>query len=87
MFIDYLKDKNEEQEKIRHENVVCDGCDANPIVGIRYMCSVCSDTDFCQNCEKNGVHAQHPLLKIRKTSHAPQKLICQYKGHMMQSAQ
>ena len=83
MFVDYLDDKSAEQEKTRHEGVICDGCEANPIVGVRYMCSVRSDTDFCQKCEKNGVHAQYPLLKIRKPSQAPKKLICQFKREMM----
>ena len=49
------------------------------------MCSVCSDTDFCGKCEKNGVHPQHPLLKIRKQAQAPTKLICQYKNPEMQA--
>ena len=78
MFTDYLGKKNIEQDNTVHDNVICDGCDANPITGIRYMCSVCSDTDFCQTCEKNGVHSQHPCLKIRNKSQAPAKLICQY---------
>lgn len=47
------------------------------------MCSVRSDTDFCQKCEKIATNNQHPLLKIRKPSQAPQKLICQYKREMM----
>lgn len=44
------------------------------------MCSVCGDTDFCQKCEREGVHSQHPLLKVRKPDQAPAKLICQYKN-------
>jgi hypothetical protein len=83
MFTDYLVNKKAKQEAVRHEKVLCDGCDANPIVGIRYMCSVCSDTDFCQNCEKRGVHSHHPLLKIRYEKQAPAKLICQYKREML----
>ena len=78
MFVDYLEDKSEKQENIVHEKVICDGCGADPIRGIRYMCSVCSDTDFCQKCMRSGVHSNHPLLKVRKPEHAPHKLICQY---------
>jgi hypothetical protein len=37
-----------------------------PIRGIRYMCSVCGDYDLCENCEQAGVHAHHPMLKVRK---------------------
>ena len=51
-----------------------------PIKGIRYMCSVCSNFDICENCERNGVHAGHAMLKIRKPEFAPAKLICQYKN-------
>ena len=87
MFTDYLQDKSVEQDNTRHETIICDGCGANPVIGVRFMCSVCADTDFCQTCEKNGVHNQHPLLKIRKQSQAPQKLICQYRGDMMAPAQ
>ena len=65
MFTDYLDDKRAEQDKTIHENVICDGCGANPIVGIRYKSSVLNDYDICQTCEKNGVHNDKPLLKIR----------------------
>lgn len=51
-----------------------------PIKGIRYMCSVCSNYDICENCERTGVHAGHAMLKIRKPEFAPAKLICQYKN-------
>jgi next-to-BRCA1 protein 1 len=78
MFTDYLEDKQAEQMNIRHEGVICDGCNKNPITGIRYMCSVRSDTDFCQDCERSGAAGQYPLLKIRKPTHAPAKMICQY---------
>lgn len=52
----------------------------DPIRGVRFMCSVCSDYDLCENCEFAGVHAMHPLLKVRKPEHAPSKLVCQYKA-------
>jgi len=47
MFVKYLNDKREEQDNTVHEGVICDGCEVNPIRGIRYMCSVRGDTDFC----------------------------------------
>mmetsp|Transcript_24316 Transcript_24316/g.30156 ORF Transcript_24316/g.30156 Transcript_24316/m.30156 type:complete len:170 (-) Transcript_24316:961-1470(-) len=77
LFEDYMTKKLVEQEETVHEKVICDGCDANPIKGIRYMCSVEADTDYCSTCERKGIH-KHPLLKIRKPSQAPAKLICQY---------
>lgn len=34
----------------------CDGCQHFPIVGLRFQCTVCKDTDFCERC-----HIEHPL--------------------------
>ena len=49
-----------------HSNVVCDGCNASPIVGDRFKCTVCSDYDLCSACEASGKHpASHTLLKIK----------------------
>jgi hypothetical protein len=76
MFVDYLTAKKIEQSQEVHTRYVCDGCDMNPIRGIRYMCSVCSDYDLCEKCEKLGVHKQHAMLKIRKQEQAPAKLVC-----------
>merc|ERR1712070_623056 len=39
-----------------HHNVICDGCDMNPIIGPRYKCSVRPDFDFCQKCEETKDH-------------------------------
>ncbi|KAK5449573.1 hypothetical protein LTS15_008648 [Exophiala xenobiotica] len=55
-----------------HRGIYCDGplC-ANQkryIVGDRYKCTVCDDTDFCANCEAspcNGHNATHPLIKFK----------------------
>jgi peptidoglycan hydrolase-like protein with peptidoglycan-binding domain len=50
-----------------HGNVRCDGCNAFPIVGARYNCTVCPDFDLCAKCEASSVHpAEHPLLKLRQ---------------------
>lgn len=81
MFTDYLSDKRADQDSTVHEGIVCDGCEVSPIKGIRYMCSVNADTDYCHNCMKSGNH-QHPLLKVRKPAQAPHKLICQYPNPM-----
>jgi len=48
-----------------HTGVRCDGCNAEPIRGVRYKCSVCSNYDLCQQCETKNVHPEHPFLKIR----------------------
>lgn len=45
-----------------HFNVVCDGCDANPLVGPRFKCPVCPDYDLCGNCypKKLELHKNCP---------------------------
>ena len=57
-----------------HHGINCDGplCKGKPdqhwIVGDRYKCAVCHDTDFCANCEALPTHRHnrtHPLIKFR----------------------
>ena len=57
-----------------HYGVHCDGplCKGKPnqfyIVGDRYKCAVCHDTDFCASCEALPTHRHnrtHPLIKFR----------------------
>ncbi|GAA5866567.1 hypothetical protein JCM3774_004016 [Rhodotorula dairenensis] len=55
----------------RHRHVRCDGCQREPIVGVRYRCMHpnCPDYDLCADCEALpiAVHPHdHPLLKIRQ---------------------
>lgn len=38
---------SDSQPQSTHNRVACDGCSVDPIVGIRYKCSVCKDFDFC----------------------------------------
>ena len=80
MFRDYLEAKQLEQENQVHKGIQCDGCNVVPIRGIRYKSAVLSDYDLCQECERNGVHKDKPLLKIRKPHMAPVKLICQMRN-------
>ena len=81
LFRDYILERKEEQAKVIHEKVICDGCEMNPIQGIRYRCSVCADYDFCEKCESTGIHQNHALLKIRQPNQAPNMLLCQYKNN------
>ena len=55
-----------------HIGIFCDGplCKGKDsyIVGDRYKCAVCHDTDFCANCEalpKLVHNATHPLIKFK----------------------
>lgn len=56
-----------------HYGICCDGplCQGKRktyIVGDRYKCSVCHDTDFCANCEanpSNNHNRTHPLIKLK----------------------
>ncbi|KAL8732188.1 MAG: hypothetical protein Q9166_002935 [cf. Caloplaca sp. 2 TL-2023] len=55
-----------------HYNINCDGplCKdvKTYIVGDRYKCAVCHDTDFCANCEAlptNRHNRTHPLIKFK----------------------
>ncbi|MCJ1427395.1 hypothetical protein MMC29_005298 [Sticta canariensis] len=65
---------NAPQRSQRHNGVYCDGplCvdkgDPSCIVGDRYKCAVCHDTDFCANCEAlptNRHNRTHPLIKFK----------------------
>lgn len=62
--------------RVRHEGIFCDGplCNASNkkntsyIIGDRYKCAVCHDTDFCASCEANPSNQHnktHPLIKFK----------------------
>lgn len=58
-----------------HENISCNNCGAVNIQGPRFKCSVCSNFDFCESCEKSTPH-EHPFIKIRSPEMAPKMIIC-----------
>mmetsp|Transcript_9785 Transcript_9785/g.16474 ORF Transcript_9785/g.16474 Transcript_9785/m.16474 type:complete len:99 (+) Transcript_9785:651-947(+) len=62
-----------DQSKVVHPRVACDGCNMDPILGVRYKCSVCKDFDFCQDCEEKRQHS-HPFLKIYNPNQAPRAM-------------
>jgi next-to-BRCA1 protein 1 len=58
----------------RHAGIYCDGplcknkADQSYIMGVRYKCAVCHDTDFCASCEAlpgNHHNRTHPLIKFK----------------------
>jgi len=56
----------EEGKPMIHEDIMCDNCKCNPIVGIRFKCTICNDFDLCADCEGKDVHPSgHPLMKIK----------------------
>lgn len=56
----------------RHVGIYCDGplCKDKReyVMGTRYKCAICHDTDFCGNCEaspRNRHNRTHPLIKFK----------------------
>jgi hypothetical protein len=70
LMVDYLGKRAADQASQIHDRVSCDGCNVNPIQGIRYKCSSCPNFDLCEKCEADKSHP-HLFLKIRKPEHAP----------------
>ncbi|KAL5011340.1 hypothetical protein ScPMuIL_009891 [Solemya velum] len=48
----------EEMEMVpsTHPGISCDGCQMFPILGSRFMCRVCEDHSFCENCFRTKSH-------------------------------
>jgi len=60
-----LKMKEQKRSDV-HYNIICDGCNMNPIQGVRYKCTVCPDYDLCSACEAKGQHpTDHALIKLK----------------------
>lgn len=66
-------ESEEEQKAAVHTHIICDGCQATPIIGIRYKCSVCPDYDLCEKCEAKGIHQHHPFIKMKEPMARPQR--------------
>ena len=43
-----------EDEKEQHHLIVCDGCEAEPLVGERYKCMICDNFDLCGSCMQSN---------------------------------
>ena len=50
------------QCKTIHNNISCNECGVNPIVGYRYKCLECVDYNLCEICEKKISH-EHNFVK------------------------
>jgi len=63
------KEEKEASEEI-HKNIICDGCEQNPLVGPRYKCKECPDYDLCSQCIGqnlvNGTHRwDHHVIRMK----------------------
>jgi len=67
-------DQTAEEATAVHEGVRCDGCNVEPICGLRYKCSVCKNMDYCAKCEERLDH-EHAFLKISRPGGAPEVMI------------
>ena len=47
-----------------HEGIKCDGCEMNPIRGLRFKCLDCPDFDLCEECYNREVHKHHKMKSI-----------------------
>lgn len=43
---------------VEHNDVTCDGCEAEPIIGSRFRCTVCPDRDLCERCMRGMMAAR-----------------------------
>jgi hypothetical protein len=65
--IDSKVSLSQSQICIIHNGINCNGCNMNPIKGIRFKCQICPDFNFCEICEQEkGDAHDHPMIKIRK---------------------
>eukprot|EP01132_Coremiostelium_polycephalum_P005414 gene5414-6753_t len=60
---------------IIHEGFKCDGCDSEPIVGIRWRCEECMELDLCDDCKNNyeeiGSHKSNHYMIAHEKAEAP----------------
>mmetsp|Transcript_34407 Transcript_34407/g.35076 ORF Transcript_34407/g.35076 Transcript_34407/m.35076 type:complete len:605 (+) Transcript_34407:99-1913(+) len=62
--------RKEPEEKMEHPSIRCDECDAFPIIGIRYKCSIRKNYDLCSSCEAKSIQP-YPMIKIYNPNQAP----------------
>lgn len=56
---------NENPERVRHNNVECDGCGMSPIVGTRYKCAVQPNYDLCSKCRESH-DPSYPMIEMKR---------------------
>ncbi len=63
--------QNEKKKSIIHKGYICNQCNQNPIIGIRYKCNDCGNYNLCEECEeKNSTtyfhDINHTFSKLRR---------------------
>ncbi|CAF3481780.1 unnamed protein product [Rotaria sp. Silwood2] len=54
------------EDEFQWEDISCNGCSMNPIIGQRYYCSSCDNYDLCSTCAKKG--HEHPLELVPQST-------------------
>lgn len=62
-------DHDDEHDDFQND-IACDGCGWQPIIGIRYKCSVCQEFNLCRECKERKGHP-HAFLKIKQGQEVP----------------
>ncbi|PVG03041.1 hypothetical protein CPB86DRAFT_779929 [Serendipita vermifera] len=66
-----------EPTPVKHMSVTCDGCETNPIIGVRHKCLDCPDFDYCDTCmvdkieEHKNTFGDHEFIPL----HTPGKVV------------
>ena len=47
-----------------NQRIICDGCQMNPIKGLRFKCLDCPDFDLCEECYNKEIHKHHKMKRI-----------------------
>lgn len=61
-----------------HDGIKCNGCNVEPIKGVRFKCKTCENYDYCENCfytKKNHRHAFNRIVEAGKYLFIKKKLI------------
>ncbi|KAI8080107.1 uncharacterized protein B0P05DRAFT_571256 [Gilbertella persicaria] len=64
--------KLEANDLVIHEGYACDGCGTEPIVGVRYKCTVCDvseQVDLCGQCMEKGTFTNALYLSLIRSSY------------------
>ena len=50
---------------VKHQNITCNGCHQEGILGMRWKCLVCEDYDLCSVCYFGGKHDMlHEFVRL-----------------------